>query len=972
MKNKKIITMISAVAMAATLGVASVAGCNKGGGHVHAYNWTTDYEATCVAPGQRTGRCVCGDIKPEVIPVDPNAHEYNEWNISEYPTEEREGTATRTCKLSGGHTFSATLPKITEAGTGYLSSEITQNPTIISEGNRHFIFSHAAGALEFDIKLPKRSEVTTVEDAVLLSSSLHDTIRESSGRYQMGASEDDGNGNEEEGAFTSYYGDDYVRVYDAANKTGYWFSRDENGNPFGIYAVTDRIITNAPDDPEQVFDPEFEYISREPALKSDTTEKDLLGFGYASGGGIQRTYGAEDTLLTYYQASQSETAIKYESTFKKSQGEVECAFSFSRKEQTYFCRYNVEFSLFTTGAIKTLSVTTKIIRPFMLANTFDGTNVGETVYDDDGDVIFGEIYPIGNDGSEQYETNYEYEKDENGDIIYDFVYEYVTNSFNQIQYDSAGDPIIKTDGSGNPVYVLDKDGNPQKEPRKKYTYEYVKDEDGKFVLDEKGEKIIAIGTDGGKIKYPVVGDPTIVIDGVKQKPDGSPLLDRHGNEIARPVPLGFNEEEGRQYYYEKGDKKYDGTDDVYEEDHPYIATRFVTYSQKLKVEGETVEPNTYPPESVYIRSFGVSYNGAPVTEERLEITANDAIYFYISDVQPSETATLERDPLKVYLKTGTGEIELNYRGTDDFGQNAYHMVANFSTESKRVYFRAQSAGEYTIVLRTVSGKCEREINLDIKKGKPTALTSYVYTYSDAKGVEEHVWTEFVNGETSPVELYVGQPLYVRAAALSTEASYVDDSFLATVSSTYSSYFEIENDVTLKDNNGNEVKASKVTPLKPTTVTSGVRIYLDSVFLDSSGKNPVASAQLRVKVTEAPDLSDMLSGEYAGKFTYIALVEGSSTLRPADVKVTLVPDSANAAQGEIRVEVSGSDGNVIQCKYSFSYDEATKTLTSALIDGRTDDTFLFEFGLNEVYKLTIKHTTYPGRSETVVLSRPKSV
>ncbi|MDE7084892.1 MAG: hypothetical protein K2O81_06565, partial [Clostridia bacterium] len=187
MKKKKILTMISSVVMAATLGVTALAGCNNGGGHTHAYNWTTDYEATCVATGHRTGTCVCGNSTiSEVIPVNPDAHDYNDWEITDYPTESKAGKATRTCKLSAEHVFEATLPVITEAGTGYVSSEVTVKPTIISAGKRHFVFSHTAGAVEFDIELPKRTTVENVEDAVILSSSLHDMIRTSNGRYADG------------------------------------------------------------------------------------------------------------------------------------------------------------------------------------------------------------------------------------------------------------------------------------------------------------------------------------------------------------------------------------------------------------------------------------------------------------------------------------------------------------------------------------------------------------------------------------------------------------------------------------------------------------------------------------------------------------------------------------------------------------------------------------------------------------------
>lgn len=929
MKKKKILTMISSVVMAAALGATALAGCNNGGGHVHAYNWTVDYEATCSSTGHRTGVCVCGNSTiSEVIPINPDAHDYNDWEINEYPTESKEGRATRTCKLdttaSHSHTVETSLPVITAAGTGYVSSEVIQKPTIIAAGKRHFVYSHASGAVEFDIELPKRTSVENVEDAVILGSSLHDMIRTSNGRYTDGDPQDpkydkdsdkyDPNAVLHSNDFSNYYGNNYVRVHDDGTNRDFWYSRDEKGNPFAISAVLDKnVIINPPEDPEnppEGWEPIFADIPRDPRIDESVTEQNLLGYGYASGGGMRATYGAEDTLLCYYNASQSENAIKYEDKFvKTSTGEYECSFEFSRKEDIHFCRYTVEFTLYPSGAIKNLSVKTKIIRAFMLANSFNGTNTGELIFDSDGDVIFGEIYPIDETtGADLFEV--EYEKDENGDL--------------------------------------------------KYEYTYLTDEDGKFILDENGNKIIATDEDGNQIKHPII--KSILVSGIKLKPDGTPLLDRFGNEIARPIPQGWKEGDLRQYYYEKGDKKNDGTGDVYDEDHPYIATRYVEYSQTLKVEGEEVEENPYPPESVYIKSFDVSLEGNTIAEgETVEIEANKSVWFNISNVQPSDTAKLDFDPLRVYLRTNTGDIELSYTGDVDFNQNAYHIVGYFNQTRKAVFFSAQYAGEVTVVLKTLSGKCEREIKLNIKKGSPTALKSYVYTYSDANGTESHIWTEY----NDTVTLYVGQPLYVRATAIAEEANYVDDSFVASVSNTYKAYFKIENNLEGVDNSGKKITVSKITPLMPTTSANGVRVYLDSIIMD--GTNPVASTDVRVKVVEAPTVDGMFSGEYTGRFNYIKVVENSTLLKPADVKVTVNPDASDSTKGTFTVKVIDGTAEFTSV-YKYSYNAETHALTSEYVSGRQDETFRFTFALNEVYKLSITHTTYPGRSETIVLSR----
>ena len=657
--------------------------------------------------------------------------------------------------------------------------------------------------------------------------------------------------------------------------------------------------------------PEFEEVRTDPRIDESVTEENLLGYGYASGGGMQATYGAEDTLSTYYDASQSDGAIKYEGEFQSlKDGGYSCTFSFSRQEAANFCRYYVEFTTFASGAIKTLSVRTKIIRAFMLANTFNGDDAGEIVYDADGDIIFGEIYPISSvTGSEEYEV--EYERDENGDIVYEYTY--------------------KTD------------------------------EDGKTVVDENGNPVIATDSNGNEIKSPkVIGIKT---DGYKIKPDGSYLLDDKGNKIARPVPLGWKEGDPIEFYYEEGDRKSDGT--VYDKDHPYVAIRSINFTQTLKVEGEEVEENPYSAESVYIRSFDVKYGNKLISEDEVvNISANTPAVFNITNVQPAETAKLEFDPLVVYLKTNTGiEIELNYMGSVE--DNAYRIVGYFRRDTNTVYINAQRAGEMTLILRTESGRCERELKLNVAKGVPTSLTAQAYEYSDADGTVKYVWTDTnykANDPDSYLTLYVGQSVYVRAIASATEASYVDASFVTALASgdDTSPYITLEDDLELDG-----TKVSKITAVAAGPASGAVGVYVNSVH--KNGNRPVAYELLGVKVIAAPSVDDMFTGSYKGRFTGIKMVESGAS-RPADVTVTFNPQTATT--GTINVNVTDGS-NSVTCVYSYAYDAQTRAFDCTFVSGRQDETFKFKFALNEVYKITITHPTRTDRSETIVLSRPEA-
>ena len=966
--------------MAATLGATSLAGCNNGGGHTHAYKEVegSREEATCVKEGKVTKKCVCGQAYDEILPINPDAHEFDDdWTVDPMPSDATEGKATRTCKHYGeaedkdkpNHKVEVVLPKLTEKEK-YLDVNDTKRPTIISEGIRRYVFEHPAGNVTFDIKLPKHDKIEGIEDVVALAASLQETIRLSSGNYIYG----DPNGNDvRTNQFSNYYGDNYVRVHDGGNDRDFWYSRDDSGKPFGISAEVRTIVTNEPDDPANPpagWEPVLGEERRDPKIDESVTEQDLLGFGYASGGGMQMTYGAEDTLLKYYEASQSRGAIKYDDSYElQPDGGYIGSFEFSRKEQVHFCRYYVDFTTFPSGAIKTLSVRTKIIRAFMLANTYEGlpNTVGETVFDEDGDIIFGEIYPIGSDGSEQYETNYEYELNDDGTVRYDYVYEYEvdeTRPDRPIKYDEEGDPVIKKDDKGNPVYVLDEDGNPKREPVKKYEYEYETDENGKYVLDENGEKIFAKDNNGAKIKHPIIGEPAIFVSGYKTKPDGTPLLDKNGKQIARPIPLGKTESDEREYYYEAGDKRPDGS--LYEEDHEYIAIRTVNFSQTLKVAGETVESNPYPAESVYIRSFDVMYKGSAVTEsDVIEIDANTGVEFAIANVLPADTAKLEFDPLRIFLKTATGEIELNYTGnSEDFNQNAYHIIGHFNREKKTVLINARNSGNLTIILRTLSGKCERELKLNVKPGKPSKLNAQAYLYSDVKGTEEHIWTDIEYKAGDPdtyITLYEGQSVFVRGLAIDTEASYVDASFVTALTSgdETSPYITMENGLELPDG----TKVSKITAVKRNPSSGCIGVYINSIY--SSGNRPVAYKEIGIKVISAPTVDDMFSGSYKGRFGGIRMVANGSPV-PADVTVTFNPSSST--EGKINIDVAAGSSKASSV-YTYTYNTETGAFTCKYESGRTDESFRFEFAINEVYKLTITHPTYTGRTETIVLSRP---
>ena len=71
--------------------------------------WTVQTPATCMAKGLETRRCIrigCGETETREIPVNPAAHEFDNWIIIEHPTETEEGLRKRECihfAICGGY-----------------------------------------------------------------------------------------------------------------------------------------------------------------------------------------------------------------------------------------------------------------------------------------------------------------------------------------------------------------------------------------------------------------------------------------------------------------------------------------------------------------------------------------------------------------------------------------------------------------------------------------------------------------------------------------------------------------------------------------------------------------------------------------------------------------------------------------------------------------------------------------------------
>lgn len=833
MKKNKFITALCSMVLAATLGISSLTACKSKGckSGEHAYRWTVTQEATCSATGSQQGVCgICGDVKNEKIDINPDAHSYGEWAITP-PSESAAGTAVKTCGLNGEHKVTVTLPAITAEGTGYVSSEIITPPTAAAEGKIHLVIDTPLGELSFDVTLPKR-DVQNVDDAITLAATLGSLVRNNNGYYQQSL-----NGTQIK--FETVYGDDYTHITESSpsstddRKSEWWYSRDEEGKLFGVFFESYVANVSDPDDPEGGL--HSERVTTDPKAILGAEEKTILGYGYASGGGFQRTYGAEDTLLSYYTkasvASELGNAVKYADKFqKKSDGSVEAEFSFSYYENPNFCRYYITFELYPNGVIKTLTVQTNIIRSYMI----EEDESGEKVFYPDGDVVFAEMYETDAEGNPLYE------------------------------YDKDGKPIYLTDANGDPVYKKDANGN--------------------FVLDRNGNKI---------------------------RKHAGPALGKW-----------------------------------YSDSHEEVSIRTLVYEQQTqKTPEDVVEDNKYDSDVLYIHSFDVKYGNRIIGEDGISLPTNQAITLSIDNVKPT-TASLEYDPLSLYIRTESRDVPI----TDNFGDTPYNIIGFFIRSNNTVTLNSQRSGEVTLVLKTLGGKCEKEVKIEFEKGAPSTIFAEAYSYSVAGGEGIYSWSEYT--VANPVTIYVGQKLLVRAKTSDEEAAYADTSFTADCTN--------RTDISFTETEFEGQQVAEVLATKAGTY----RVYLRYKKTGATTGQGHSYTSFNVEVVDPPALSTVLSGEYEGSLKY---VKSGGQTGPADVKITF-SYTTNWRNGTIDMVIG--EGNT--CKYSYTYDDATKKLTVTYREGISGETYDFTFSVNEAYYIELTHSTGFGDiKETIVLSRPKA-
>lgn len=324
---KKRIIKIIAVMLSVVLFAALFSSCESKCKH-EVNKWRIVREATCTTEGQERGVCVlCGEVITQTIPVNPENHVYNDWEIVTYPTSTTIGSAKKVCSENPEHVLEVALPAVSRTGSGYKSSVVTKEATVVEEGERTLVLAHETGDLQFTVKIPKKSfdlETASVEDAILMAVSNQSKVRRGNGIMDQGSSA---------APFSYEFGDNYTHIKDDTDNKEYWFSVTSAGKIFAV-------LKEGGGNPY-----EWAYGRLE----------NMQGFQYMiSRANYTRFYGAEGLLQTAYEWATSGTNNKDMTSGRGAGRDADgnllgkevywYHFGYFNSPQ-YFCQIRVQFTL---------------------------------------------------------------------------------------------------------------------------------------------------------------------------------------------------------------------------------------------------------------------------------------------------------------------------------------------------------------------------------------------------------------------------------------------------------------------------------------------------------------------------------------------------------------------------------------------------------------------------------------------------
>lgn len=683
--------------------------------------------------------------------------------------------------------------------------------------------------------------------------------------------------------FSYYFGDDYTYINNGADKIEYWYSLDEDGNVFAMGKKNDDASASVVTSPDKGC---------------------LDGFHYNSSVELSTFYGAENGLYNLYTVAQAGIEDNVTVDYKESEVEPETNgsvkdiwFSFSYRADSWFARFKVQFTTFRDGTLRNLMVETEVIRSYMFATEEDGET---PIYYKEDDPSY-----IDENGVEQ--------KHPVGDIVFGYEYptDYNNNGAPLYEYDKDGELVYEqVDDLGRVIYITEEDG------KKVYTpvlggREIVHKDGSKEYVTEYGEPLT---------EAPTLHD-VYVYDAF-----GMQLLDSNGNPIRKIMAKGG----------------YPVTNH-YSDKHDEISYRTVTFTQTKKVEGQTVEPNPYPSDGLYIRDFDIvsaTVDGSTIdfVDGTATLPTNAPIKLNIGNIKPS-SAGLKYDAISgIYVIDATGNrIKLKM----DFNTGSIYKIFGTYSLQNGLLINSRYAGTVKFLFVTQGGKCEKEVDITFAKGAPQSFTGVmasVYTVTD--GIVDYV--DQVVSIDNYVTIIEGQSLNFKAIASGDEASYVSTDVYPTPVAGLT-FTPVEKD-------GYE-------EWKLTGETAGEYI-VELPYYDGTAASASVKTSFKVVVLPKKGVMETLSGNaFSGE---VLISSGSGNPSARTLTATFGTD------GKIAITVAGNE-----IVYTYGVDAETGELTTAWKSGvePTKKSYDFTFFINEAGDLLVRHQTGMGNeTEEIVLTK----
>ncbi len=334
------------------------------------------------------------------------------------------------------------------------------------------------------------------------------------------------------------------------------------------------------------------------------------------------------------------------------------------------------------------------------------------------------------------------------------------------------------------------------------------------------------------------------------------------------------------------------------------------------------DENPYTKEKLLFTELPLYDGTALVGENAVEMTAGVQKFLYIRDPQPASAFEIGFDELSFCLLRDGAEIPVNF-GT--INEQKFAVVASKEGTRYQIALTSRLTGDVTLLIRT--NELLVTVRLTVALAAPESLTANVCEYSSSG---------YVTAVKSAATVYVGQPLYFKAAA---DAEWIDDA--CTAVSTNAGNVTIEQ-TELTEKNGLRWLAFTANTAGTYTVTM------------TSRTNSSVKCTLTVTVNPKPSSSTLLSGVY------------TASVRNPRATVTLTFDG-----GKMKLTRPENGGTVTEY-LSFTYTENSGALDELTTVHAGGAELGYSVSLNEGYDLVLRYSdSVSGKQETVIFTRAQS-